>query len=117
MANWTKEKINGVLEALKKNEYGQYIVSGFNQSEKAIIWANTENPCSRDNQFACLECPYDDCIAPCYITTKGDANCGDYHDGIRGAYEPAHIGRINIAGGHSNSRSAMAKTRSYLMDL
>lgn len=80
----TKEEI----EALEKNEYGQYIVDGLNKNKRSALWRATPHPCSAEDAYACLECPYNDCIAPSEISRYGN----DYppmYDGIVGAYEPA----------------------------
>lgn len=89
----TKEE----LKALEKNEYGQYIVDGLSCMRKGALWRATPHPCSAEDAYACLECPYSDCIAPANITNFGN----DYppmYDGIAGASEPA-LPRISLRSG------------------
>lgn len=91
MAKVTKEKIKSVLEALEKNEFGQYIVDDLNKFEYGIVWNNTEHPCGQtDDALECLDCPYSTCIAPPKISQMGNFyHEGSFVDGIIGAYEPA----------------------------
>lgn len=92
MKNMTKEEI----EALEKNEYGQYIVEGLNKMKKGALWRATPHPCSAEDAYACLECPYSDCIAPARISQFGN-DFPPMYDGIAGAREPA-LPQVRLGG-------------------
>lgn len=77
MAKYEKKNIVDI-EALKKNEFGQYIVDDLNKFQRSKVWRSTEHPCSATDPQACLDCPYTDCIAPAAISQQGTAYIAEH---------------------------------------
>lgn len=109
MAKVTNEKVKSVLEALEKNEFGQYMVDDLNKFESGIVWRNTEHPCGQTEEaLECLDCPYSTCIAPSKVSQMGNFYYeGAFVDGIIGAYEPS---LPKLALGRSGKRSQGAES-------